>query len=100
MEDHIKDYLEVFDLMPEDLTRVLDMAVRVRNDPHRTPDLIKDEIVFCYFSKPSTRTRVSFAAAIAHLGGEAKFVGPAAVCLSAVRGGFAGPLADLGRKEG
>lgn len=38
--------------------------------------LLKDEIVFCYFAKPSTRTRVSFAAAISHLGGEAEFVGP------------------------
>lgn len=75
-EQIIKDYLEVFDLDAGGLTRVLDLAVEAREQPHSRAGLIEDEIVFCYFSKPSTRTRVSFAAAIAHLGGEAEFVGP------------------------
>lgn len=75
-EDPIKDYLEVFDLSTADLKRVLDMSVEARESPHLRAGLIEDEIVFCYFSKPSTRTRVSFAAAIAHLGGEAEFFGP------------------------
>ena len=72
----IKDYLEVFDLTREDLSLVLDLAVEAREKPHERAGLIEDEIIFCYFSKPSTRTRVSFAAAIAHLGGEAEFFGP------------------------
>lgn len=76
MEVLIKDYLEVFDLGPGDLEHVLDLAVEARERPHERAGLIEDEIVFCYFSKPSTRTRVSFAAAIAHLGGEAEFFGP------------------------
>lgn len=75
-EGLIKDYLEVFDLAPSDLSRVLDLSVEARESPHLRAGLIEDEIVFCYFSKPSTRTRVSFAAAIAHLGGEAEFFGP------------------------
>lgn len=74
--DLIKDYLEVLDLGVEDLTRVLDLSVEARELPHQRDDLLQDEIVFCYFAKPSTRTRVSFAAAISHLGGEAEFVGP------------------------
>ncbi len=60
----------------DDLPQVLDSAVVAREFPHDQPELLEDEIVFCYFSKPSTRTRVSFAAAIAHLGGEAEFMGP------------------------
>jgi len=73
----MKDFLEVLDLTRDDLDRLLDLAVEAREMPHLRDGLLDDEIVFCYFSKPSTRTRVSFAAAISHLGGEAEFVGPA-----------------------
>ena len=55
---------------------MLDLSAEAKADPHGNPGLLEDEIVFCYFSKPSTRTRVSFAAAIARLGGEAEFFGP------------------------
>jgi ornithine carbamoyltransferase len=72
----MKDYLEVLDLTKDDLERLLDLAVEAREMPHLRDGLLDDEIVFCYFAKPSTRTRVSFAAAISHLGGEAEFVGP------------------------
>ncbi|HEY7564588.1 MAG TPA: ornithine carbamoyltransferase [Acidimicrobiia bacterium] len=73
----MKDYLEVMDLARSDLDRVLALAVEARQAPHSRAGLLGDEIVFCYFDKPSTRTRVSFSAAISHLGGEAEFVGPA-----------------------
>lgn len=72
----MKDFLEVFDLTASDLDRLLDLSVECREMPHLRDGLLADEIVFCYFAKPSTRTRVSFAAAISHLGGEAEFVGP------------------------
>jgi len=72
----MKDFLEVFDLTRDDLERVLDLAQEARELPHLRDGLLQDEIVFCYFSKPSTRTRISFAAAVSHLGGEAEFVGP------------------------
>jgi ornithine carbamoyltransferase len=73
----VKDYLEVLDLTRDDLNRLLDLAVEAREMPHLRDGLLADEIVFCYFSTPSTRARISFAAAITHLGGEAEFVGPA-----------------------
>lgn len=72
----IKDFLEVFDLTPKDLGLVLDLSVEARETPHARGELLDGDIVFCYFSKPSTRTRVSFAAAVAHLGGGAEFFGP------------------------
>ena len=67
--------MEVFDLTRDDLAAVLDLAVDAREAPHGRGDLMKGEIVFCLFAKPSTRTRVSFAAAAARLGGEAVFAG-------------------------
>lgn len=72
----MKDFLQVSDLSRRDLSRLLDLAVECRELPHIRNALLADEIVFCYFAKPSTRTRVSFAAAVSHLGGEAEFVGP------------------------
>lgn len=72
----MKDFLQVLDLSRSDLLRLLGLAVECRELPHLRDGLLADEIVFCYFAKPSTRTRVSFAAAVSHLGGEAEFVGP------------------------
>lgn len=72
----MKDFLAVGDLSVVDLRYLLDLAAQAKREPFRHRDLLSGRIVFCYFAKPSTRTRVSFAAAIAHLGGEAEFVGP------------------------
>jgi ornithine carbamoyltransferase len=72
----MKDYLRIGDLSVVDLAYLLDMATQAKLEPFRHRDFLSGRIVFCYFAKPSTRTRVSFAAAIAHLGGEAEFVGP------------------------
>jgi ornithine carbamoyltransferase len=72
----MKDLLRVADLSPDDLARVIDLADELRTDPYRHDRLLADESVFAYFSKPSTRTRVSFAEAVARLGGQIQFFGP------------------------
>ena len=71
----MKDFLRIADLSAGDLVALLDLSDSCRAHPHDFTDLLANETVVCYFAKPSTRTRLSFASAIAHLGGTAEIVG-------------------------
>jgi ornithine carbamoyltransferase len=63
-----KDLLRIADLTPRLLDRLLDLATRMEDDPGGWIDTLRGRSVALYFAKPSTRTRVSFAAAAARLG--------------------------------
>ncbi len=67
----MKDLLQTGDLTPEDFYLLLDLASEQKADPHRSADLLRGDIVVLYFAKPSTRTRLSFEAAVHRLGGSA-----------------------------
>jgi ornithine carbamoyltransferase len=62
------DFLRVSDLEPDSLTALLDLAERMRSRPHGFVDALRGDTLVCFFEKPSTRTRVSFAAAAERLG--------------------------------
>ena len=72
----MKDLLRIADLAPEDLTHLLDVAEEAKRRPHAWRDLLARDTVVTYFAKPSTRTRLSLAAAISRLGGTPQVVGP------------------------
>jgi ornithine carbamoyltransferase len=61
-----RDLLRIGDLTADEATLILDTAVELRGD--RRP-LAPGSTLGLYFAKHSTRTRVSFSVAIAHLGG-------------------------------
>jgi ornithine carbamoyltransferase len=61
--------LRIADLEPRDLTRLLDLAAGMKAEPRGWRDALAGASVACYFSKPSTRTRISFEAAVHRLGG-------------------------------
>jgi ornithine carbamoyltransferase len=63
-----KDFLRVADLSPERLALLLDLARRMERAPEGWVDALRGHSVALYFAKPSTRTRVSFAAGAARLG--------------------------------
>jgi ornithine carbamoyltransferase len=58
----------ISDLRPQTLEALLDLAAIVKDDPTRYEDALRGRSIACIFEKPSTRTRVSFAAAAALLG--------------------------------
>jgi ornithine carbamoyltransferase len=62
------DYTRVADLTPSGLVELLELSEGLKEEPGRYEDVLRGETVACIFEKPSTRTRVSFAAAIARLG--------------------------------
>jgi ornithine carbamoyltransferase len=61
-------FTRVSDLRAEELTRLLDLAAAMKAEPDRFEGALHGETIACIFEKPSTRTRVSFAAAAARLG--------------------------------
>ncbi|MDQ3985160.1 MAG: ornithine carbamoyltransferase [Actinomycetota bacterium] len=66
-----RDFLSIDDLSPEELIDLLDEADRAKGKPEAYSDALDGKEVALIFEKPSTRTRVSFEAAVTSLGGHA-----------------------------
>jgi ornithine carbamoyltransferase len=71
-----KHLLEIGDLERESLEALLDLAVIMKARPHGFVEALRGDTIVCYFEKPSTRTRVSFAAAAERLGMLPLLLGP------------------------
>jgi ornithine carbamoyltransferase len=72
----LKDLLRTSDLSPADLIWLLDRAAACRASERAIDPILRGSSVALYFSKPSTRTRFSFEAAVARLGGLPIAAGP------------------------
>ena len=66
-----RDFLSIDDVSSEELRSLLDAADQVKDDPGAWRDRLLDRQVALIFEKPSTRTRVSFEAAVTSMGGRA-----------------------------
>lgn len=62
------DLLRVSDLEASSLLALLELAAAMKSRPHGFVEALRGDTVVCFFEKPSTRTRVSFAAAAERLG--------------------------------
>ncbi len=69
----VRHFRKVSDLTADEIRWVLDEAARLKRDPLST--LLAGKTVALIFSKPSTRTRVSFSVGVHQLGGMALFLG-------------------------
>lgn len=63
-----RHFLRISDLEADTLTALLDLAARMKERPHGFVEALRGDTLVCFFEKPSTRTRVSFAAAAERLG--------------------------------
>lgn len=72
----MKDLLRTADLSRHDFRYLLDLAAELKTGPDRYRFSLQGQVVVTYYAKPSTRTRLSFEAAIARLGGVPAVVGP------------------------
>jgi ornithine carbamoyltransferase len=70
-----KDFLSVLDLAPENLVRLIDLAIQLKSERsfgNRAPtaEVLSGAHVALLFEKPSLRTRATFEVAVRELGGE------------------------------
>jgi ornithine carbamoyltransferase len=65
---HAEHLLRVSDLRPGELEVLLDLSAAMKRRPAGWHKALRSQSIACYFSKPSTRTRVSVEAAIHRLG--------------------------------
>jgi len=72
----MKDLLRTADLSKRDLRLLLELAARFKALPYQHRSELRNETVVLFFDKPSTRTRISLATAVARLGGVPIVVGP------------------------
>lgn len=62
----------ILDLSPEDLERVLDVALSIKRDG--SGPVLSGQVLALLFEKPSLRTRVSFEVAMSRLGGRSLYI--------------------------
>jgi ornithine carbamoyltransferase len=90
-----RDLLRIADLEAYELHALLDLAAIFKEDPLARRKALRGQSIACYFSKPSTRTRVSFEAAAWRLGALPIMLRPDELQL-----GRGEPIADTARVLG
>ena len=84
--------LRVADLTEPELERLLDLAAVIKADPLRLVDSQHHRLLACIFERPSTRTRLAFAAAAYRLG-----MHPMVLSSTDLQLGRGEPIADTAR---
>jgi ornithine carbamoyltransferase len=71
-----RHFLDLLDISPQEARGLIDQSMQLKRDEQcgRRPPLLSGRTLGLLFEKPSLRTRVSFEAAIARLGGNAIFL--------------------------
>lgn len=71
-----RHFLDLMGITPDEARRLIDQSIEIKRDEQagRRPPLLSGRTLGLLFEKPSLRTRVSFEAAIARLGGSAIFL--------------------------
>ena len=72
----LRHFLRDDDLSREDFPELLDLAAEVKRKPEKFRTALAGRTLAMIFQKPSTRTRVSFEAGMAQMGGHALYLNP------------------------
>ena len=74
----IRHFLTLHDLSPDEINEVIELAIELKaaHREGRQEPVFAGKILGMIFEKSSTRTRVSFEAGMAQLGGDALFLSP------------------------
>ena len=87
-----KDFLSIRDLSVYEFGEMLDKAEKVKKNPPKYRQALKDKILAMIFQKPSLRTRMTFEAGMIRLGGEAIYLAPSDIQMGSREGAY-----DIGK---
>lgn len=72
----LEDFISIHDLSVYEFSEIMDMTQKIKDQPHRFRDKLKNKILAMIFQKPSLRTRMTFEVGMLQLGGEAVYLSP------------------------
>jgi len=73
-KNKIKHMLNFKDYSSEEIRKIIEKAIEIKRNPERYYEILKNKTLIMLFQKTSTRTRLSFEAAMTQLGGHAIFL--------------------------
>jgi len=77
----LEDFLTIHDLSLYEFNQILDLTLKVKEQPQRYRNKLRNKILAMIFEKPSLRTRVTFEVGMFELGGEAIYLSPSDIQL-------------------
>lgn len=77
----LEDFLTIHDLSLYEFNQILDLTLKVKEQPQRYRNKLRNKILAMIFEKPSLRTRVTFEVGMLELGGEAIYLSPSDIQL-------------------
>ena len=70
----IKHFIDIADFKKKDLKSIINLAKRIKKNPNKFNNLLKNKFIGLLFEKQSTRTRISFDVGMKKIGGEVIFI--------------------------
>ncbi|MCI4445829.1 MAG: ornithine carbamoyltransferase [Candidatus Aminicenantes bacterium] len=71
-----KDFITIHDLSIYEFHEIMDLTDKMKKNPGKYRQVLKDKILAMIFQKPSLRTRMTFEVGMLQLGGEAVYLAP------------------------
>lgn len=72
----LKDFISIHHISVYEFNEILDLAIKIKENPGQFRNNLKNRILAMIFQKPSLRTRVTFETGMLQLGGEAIYLAP------------------------
>lgn len=72
----MRHFLSISDLSTQEINKIFALALKIKKNPKKFRNRLKDKTLAMIFEKPSLRTRVSFEVGMTQMGGHAIYLGP------------------------
>jgi len=74
-----KDFISIHDITRYEFHELLDLAIKIKENPDKYRKALKHQVLAMVFEKPSLRTRMTFEVGMHELGGKGIYLSPAEI---------------------